>query len=156
MAKGKYEYWISPEGLLKIEDWARMGLTNEQKAHNMGITRETLNQWSKKYSDISDTLKRGKDVVDIEVENKLLKRALGYRYTETTKERVFNPKTEKAEFVVTKEIEKEVVPDTTAQIFWLKNRRPDRWKDKQEVAVDARLEEEKNKLDDLLRQIKEK
>lgn len=156
MAKGKYEYWISPEGLLKIEDWARMGLTNEQIAHNMGITRETLNQWSKKYSDISDTLKRGKDVVDIEVENKLLKRALGYRYTETTKKRVFNPKTEKTEFVVTKEIEKEVVPDTTAQIFWLKNRRPDRWKDKQEVTVDARLDEEKNKLDDLLRQIKEK
>lgn len=53
-------------------------------------------------------------------------------------------------------MKKEVVPDTTAQIFWLKNRRPDRWKDKQEVAVDARLEEEKNKLDDLLHQIKEK
>ena len=156
MAKGKYKYWLTPEGLLKLEGWTRDGLTEEQIASNMGISRSTLNEWKKLYPDISDTLKRGKDVVDIEVENKLLKRALGYRYTETTKERVFNPKTEKSEFVVTKEIEKEVVPDTTAQIFWLKNRRPDRWKDKQEVSVDARLEEEKNKLDDLLHQIKEK
>ena len=76
MAKGKYEYWISPEGLLKIEDWARMGLTNEQIAHNMGITRETLNQWSKKYSDIYDTIKRGKDDVDIEVAIKLCNKAI--------------------------------------------------------------------------------
>ncbi len=154
MAKGKYEYWISPEGLLKIEDWARMGLTNEQIAHNMGITRETLNQWSKKYSDISDTLKRGKDIVDIEVENKLLKRALGYKYKETTKERVLNPDTGETKMVVTKEVEKEVVPDTTAQIFWLKNRRPDKWKDKQNLELNGKLEDEKNKLDDLIKQIR--
>lgn len=80
MAKGKYEYWLTPEGLLKLEGWARDGLTDEQIAHNMGISRETLSQWRKKYSDISDTLKRGKEIVDIQVENALLKRALGYEY----------------------------------------------------------------------------
>ena len=86
MAKGKYQEWLTEEGLLQLESWARDGLTDEQIASNMGISRETLSQWKKKYSDISDTLKRGKAVVDIQVENALLKRALGYSYDEVTKE----------------------------------------------------------------------
>lgn len=57
MAKGKYEQWLTEEGLLQLEAWARNGLTDEQIAANMGITRSTLNEWKKKYSDISDTLK---------------------------------------------------------------------------------------------------
>ena len=77
MAKGKYEYWLTPEGLLKLEAWARDGVIDEQIAANIGISRETLYQWKNKYSDISDALKRGKEVVDIQVENALLKRALG-------------------------------------------------------------------------------
>ena len=133
MAKGKYEEWLEPEGLLKIEGWARDGLTDEQIAENMGICRDTLIEWKKKYSDIYDTLKRGKEVVDRQVENALLKRALGYRYTETTKERI------DGNLVVTKEVEKEVVPDTTAQIFWLKNRKPNEWRDKQNVELEGEI-----------------
>lgn len=123
MAKGKYEYWLMPEGLLKLEGWARDGLTDEQIAENMGISRSTLNSWKDKYSDISDTLKRGKEVVDRQVENALLKRALGYRYDEVTMENG----------VETKRVTKEVMPDTTAQIFWLKNRKPEEWRDKKDV-----------------------
>ena len=67
---------MTPEGLLKLEGWARDGLTDEQIAQKIGIHRDTLNEWKKKYSDISDTLKRGKEVVDLLVENALLKRAL--------------------------------------------------------------------------------
>lgn len=133
MAKGKYEYWLTPEGLLKLEGWARDGLTDEQIAYNMGICRDTLIQWKKRYSDISDTLKKGKEVVDRQVENALLKRALGYKYTEVTKERT------EGGFVVTKEVTKEVVPDTTAQIFWLKNRKPNEWRDKQNVELEGEL-----------------
>jgi hypothetical protein len=133
MAKGKYEQWLTEEGLLQLEAWARNGLTNEQIAANMGITRETLRVWCNTYSVISATLKRGKEVIDIQVENALLKRALGYTYTETTRESQFNPQTEKFEMVITKEVTKEVVPDTTAQIFWLKNRKPDEWRDKKDV-----------------------
>ncbi len=59
------------KGQEELESWARDGLTDEQIAHNMGICRDTLIQWKKKYSDISDTLKRGKDVIDIQVENAL-------------------------------------------------------------------------------------
>lgn len=55
--------------VVQLEAWARNGLTDEQIAANIGISRSTLNEWKKKYSDISDTLKRGKEVVDIQVEN---------------------------------------------------------------------------------------
>ena len=148
MAKGKYEYWLTPEGLLKLEGWARDGLTDEQIAENMGIHRDTLIEWKKKYSDISDTLKRGKEIVDIQVENALLKRALGYSYKETTHELI------EGGMQVTKVVEKEVIPDTTAQIFWLKNRRPDKWRDKQDLQVSGSLEAEKTKLDDLIQQMR--
>ncbi len=154
MAKGKYEYWLTPEGLLKLKGWARDGLTDEQIAHNMGITRKTLAEWKNKYGDICDTLKKEKEIVDIQVENALLKRALGYSYKETTQELVTDRNTGKSKMAVTKVVEKQVVPDTTAQIFWLKNRRPDKWKDKQDVQVSGTLKAEQNKLDDLIRQMR--
>ncbi len=122
MAKGKYAKWLEPEGLLLLEGWARDGLTEEQIAYNMGISRETLRVWKNKYSVISGTLKKGKEIVDIQVENALLKRALGY----VSKEQKV---TKDGEII---ELEKEIPPDTTAQIFWLKNRKPDKWRDKVE------------------------
>lgn len=78
--------------------------------------------------------KKGKEPVDVEVENALLKRALGYEYDEITRERAFDPETGEARMVETKRVTKQVLPDTTAQIFWLKNRRPDLWRDKTELA----------------------
>lgn len=133
MAKSKVTEWLTKEGLLKLEAWARNGLTDEQIASNMGICRETLNQYKNKYSDISDTLKRGKEVVDIQVENALLKRALGYDYEEKTYESKYSETLDKYVQVLTKTVTKHVQPDTTAQIFWLKNRKPKNWRDKQEI-----------------------
>ena len=129
----KYTEWITEEGLLKIEGWARDGLTDEQIADNIGIRRPTLYDWKKKYSDISDALKRGKEVIDRQVENALLKRALGYEYVETTKELT------DLGLTVTKQVTKQVAPDTTAQIFWLKNRKPQEWRDKKETEVTGNL-----------------
>lgn len=116
-----------------IEGWARDGLTDEQIASNMGIGYSTLQTWKSKYQDIRDTLKRGKEVIDRQVENALLKRALGYRYKETTRELITDKDTGLSELLVTKVVEKEVVPDTTAQIFWLKNRKPEEWRDKRVI-----------------------
>lgn len=124
--KGKYEYWITPEGLLKIEGWARDGLVDEQIAENIGIRAGTLYDWKNRFPDISEALKKGKEVVDRQVENALLKRALGYTYAEITYENG----------VETKRVIKEVVPDTTAQIFWLKNRKPEIWRDKREISTE--------------------
>lgn len=245
MAKGKYEEWLEPEGLLKIEGWARDGLTDEQIAHNMGVAYSTLRIWKDKYMALSAALKKGKEIVDREVENALLKRALGYSYTEITRERIIDTGqknrhggeselTEKEwefaikyfggnccycgkkmehptkdhviplnsggslcrdnvvpcckscnsakkdhniiewykrqsfydehrldkiydyirfvgelveestgeleELVVTKEVTKEVQPDVTAQIFWLKNRKPEEWRDKREVGLSGKIE----------------
>lgn len=84
MAKGKYLDWITEEGLALLSGWARDGLTDEQIAHNIGISRSTLNEWKKRYPDISDTLKRGKEVVDRIIENAMIKNATGYDYEEVT------------------------------------------------------------------------
>ena len=78
MASGKYQEWLTDDGLLRIEGWARDGLTDKQIAHNMGVSEQTLNVWKKKYPSLFESLKRGKEVIDREVENALLKRALGY------------------------------------------------------------------------------
>lgn len=121
MARGKFEYWLTDDGLTLLEGWARDGLNDEQISHNIGINPATLYDWKKKHPKISESLKKGKEVVDYKVENALLKRALGYKETEM--------KLNKDGDLV--QVEKEIPPDVTAQIFWLKNRRPDKWRDKQ-------------------------
>ena len=98
MAKGKYQKWLDPEGLILLEGWAREGLTDNELAGAMGINPATLYDWKNKFPEISEALKKGKDVVDFEVENALLKKAMA--------------------------------GDVTAAIFWLKNRKSSKWRDK--------------------------
>lgn len=145
MAKGKYADWLTPEGLLKIEGWARDGLTDEQISRNMGIGTTTLYRWKDEFEEIRESLKRGKEVVDRQVENALLKRALGYEYEEVKEKFEDGVITERT---VTK---KEVVPDTTAQIFWLKNRKPDKWRDKPGYEDTSELD----RLDAILKGLKD-
>ena len=132
-ARGKYAEWITDEGLIKIEGWARDGLTDEQIAGNIGIGKTTLYRWKNELWEIREALKRGKEVVDRQVENALLKRALGYQYDEVTRELVYDEDEQQDTLKVTKTVTKEVAPDTTAQIFWLKNRKPEDWRDKRDV-----------------------
>ena len=106
----------------------------------MGIKRQTLYEWANRFPVIADALKKGKAPVDIQVENALLKRALGYEYDETVEEVEKIPygqpdedgNRKVIERVKTKTKRVTVLPDVTAQIFWLKNRRPERWRDKVE------------------------
>lgn len=97
----KYQRWLTDDGLLKVQGWARDGLTDDQIAHNMGVGYSTLKEWKRKYSELSDVLKETKDVVDRQVENALYKNAIN--------------------------------GNITAQIFWLKNRKPRQWRDRVEV-----------------------
>ncbi len=150
---GKYHDWITEEGLLKIEGWARDGLTDEQIAHNMGISPSTLYEWKKKHPEILEALKKGKEVVDREVENALLKRALGYEYEEV-KQIIEKDEMGKDRKRIEKTI-KRVIPDVTAQIFWLKNRKPNEWRDKRDVSVDGTIDTKVSKLDSILKQLKE-
>lgn len=138
--KGKFEQWLTPEGLIKIEGWAKDGLTNEQIAHNMGIANQTIYDWINRFPELSDALKKGKVVVDRMVENALLKSALGYKFEEVTYERrslVKNDGSVGDAMVETKRVVKEVPPNQTAQIFWLKNRDPKKWRDKVETEVNG-------------------
>lgn len=172
LAKSNIDKWATPERLIQLEGWARDGLTDEQIAKNIGISRSTLSLWKKKNSDISDTLKKGKEVVDCEIENALFKRAKGFTATETqykvvpledelidvrrrdyaNKWKLKHPDASKQEIQdaavkgvkTTKRIklgliEKDVPPDTTAAIFWLKNRKPEEWRDKHETELSGGL-----------------
>ncbi len=157
MAKSKAEKWLEPDGLLRIEGWARDGLTEEQIAKNMGVSRSTLSDYKVKYPDILRAIKNSKEVADREVENALFNKATGYtvklkkpmkvrhvEYDEVSGRKV-------AEYERIEYIEEEVhVPaDTTAQIFWLKNRKPNEWRDKVTVTDESSLE----KLDELISSI---
>lgn len=126
--RGKFHDWITREGLIKLEGWARDGLTDEQIAKNAGIHPSTLYDWKNKYSEISEALKRGKEIVDREVENALLKRAIGYEYEEI-KQIIIKDENGNERKKVEKTTKK-AIPDTTAQIFWLKNRKPKAWRDR--------------------------
>lgn len=128
IATGKYQEWTEKDGLLQIEGWARDGLTDEQIAQKIGIAAGTLYRWQNEHQEIREALKKGKAPVDIQVENALLKRALGYEYEEVTTEIIEQPDGSKRKHV--KKTTKMVVPDTAAAIIWLKNRRPDKWRDK--------------------------
>lgn len=119
----KYTYWLTDEGLLLISGWARDGLTDKQIASNIGINETTLNRWKKDHLPIMQVLKESKEIADRQVENALHKTALGFYYEE-------DMVTNQGDVVRVKKYSK---PNTTAQIFWLKNRKPADWRDKQEI-----------------------
>lgn len=97
----RIDEWLEQDKLTLLEGWARDGLTYEQIANNMGIGLTTLKEWRQKEPTIQSTLKKGREVVDYEVENALLKNALD--------------------------------GNVTAQIFWLKNRKKEQWREKIET-----------------------
>lgn len=103
----------------------RLGATDKELAEFFGVAVSTLNLWKKKHSEFSESLKEGKQLADAEVAEKLFQRATGYSHPEDDIRAV------NGEIVITPTI-KHYPPDTTAAIFWLKNRRPDLWRDKPE------------------------
>ena len=119
-----------------------LGLTMEEIADFWGISRMTLHRWAKNKPEFSYTLKKAKEEADSKVSDSLYKRALGYQYKEVHRQPEEIIEYEDGQrvsltknydnLVVAKVITKEVIPDTTAQIFWLKNRQPGKWRDKHE------------------------
>jgi transposase-like protein len=124
--RGRKDKWYQlemDEKLILVEGWARDGLTDEQIAEKLGISHNLFYKWKREKDEFREALKKGKEAVDREVENALLKAALGYEYEEETV-------TNKGEVVT---VRKYQPPNTTAAIFWLKNRKPDMWRDKQNI-----------------------
>lgn len=115
-----------------VSGWARHGLSDEQIALNLGIGVSTFYDYKKKYPELGEALRDGREDAQIHVENALFKKAVGYKYKEVTKERqkVFDLDgkwTGEYAMVTTKTVMKHVQPDTGAIMYWLEHRAPDRW-----------------------------
>lgn len=142
MAKSKVEKWLTPEGLTLLNGWARDGLTDEQIAHNMKISSSTFYKYKDEHSEISESLKKGKEIIDYEVESSLLKKCFGYnakiKKNMKVKRVEYNDegyKSNEYEEIIEVYDEVHVPADTTAQIFWLKNRKNDKWRDKPQEQI---------------------
>lgn len=240
-----YDVIVKPN-IEKVKDWYRNGATEEEVAKKLGISLRSLHNYKTRYPEFLEAVSKSRDIADAEVEAALFKRAIGYKYTEITKERIidksqkarheqgefelteadwefaidyFNDECcycgskreltkdhivplskggrfsreniipccrvcnsskndsefikwyknqkfyneykeqkikdyiqlmykknekeptedDKGELLVTKEVIKSVAPDVTAQIFWLKNRRSDKWRDKRDVELSGGL-----------------
>ena len=146
-AKPKYTEWLTHDGLLRIEGWARDGLSLAQIAHNVGVADSTFRKWRDEHEAISAAIKKGNAPVDLEVENAMLKSALGHKETVRKAIKVKIEKQKVGEGKIVEEhieyVDEEVYipPQVVAQIFWLKNRRPDKWKDKVEQTVITEVED---------------
>lgn len=105
-----------------------LGATDKELADFFGISTGTLDNWKNEYPEFLSSLKEGKDLADAVVAEKLFKRATGYEHKAV--KIVADAKT-KDEHIV--EYTERYPPDTTACIFWLKNRQRDKWRDKVET-----------------------
>lgn len=136
--KGTSAEWLTEEGLTLVQGWARDGLNDEQIAKNIGIAARTYYEWQERFPQFRQAIKKGKAPVDIQVENALLKRALGYEYEETITE--IEEVEEGRQKKHVRRIRKHMPPDVGAIVFWLKNRKPGKWRDKIEAAPDMENE----------------
>jgi hypothetical protein len=147
MAKSKYETHVLPN-LDKIEAWAKAGATAKDIAAKLKIAYSTLRKYidlgqdgDERYAALSEAFARGCEVSDDAIETALFDRARGIKYEERTFERVLNKSTGAYEEVCTKRVTKFIPPDPTSAMFWLTNRRPDRWKYKPEPTEDDENED---------------
>jgi hypothetical protein len=102
-----------------------LGVTDKEMADIFGVSEVTFNAWKKEHPEFLKSIKEGKEYADANVASRLYQRALGYSHPE---DKIFN---DNGEPLIVPTI-KHYPPDSVAAIFWLKNRRKDQWRDKQE------------------------
>jgi hypothetical protein len=130
----KYEQWVTKKGLEQIKAWAMNGLIDTEICKKIGIHISTLFEWKHRFPELAEALKNSKDVVDDMVEQALLKRATGYEVEEIEESETIDPRA--GTTTRTKTTTKHLTADTIAQIFWLKNRRPDKWRSQDKVVIE--------------------
>ena len=118
--------WLTDDGLLLLESWARDGYTMTDISNKIGIDNDCFLRWKDRYPEIRKAVSKGKELVDYQVENALLKSALGYK----TKEVKVTTTMRYGKVVETiKEVtDKEIAPSVPAIQMWLYNRNKDKWK----------------------------
>lgn len=125
MRQTKNDY--TDEDLERIKQWARNGLTITQIAKNLKVARRTFYRLIEENKKLEEALNTGREIADVEVEGALFKSATGYYVDE---QYIDN-------HGVKKVFKKYVYPNVTAQIFWLKNRKPKNWREKQEIELES-------------------
>lgn len=125
-----------------------LGATDKELAEFFSVSEQTLNKWKKDFPEFLESLKKGKSIADANVASKLYNRAIGYDYEEKHYETKQPKKDVPPELVEAKRIKKHVPADTTAAIFWLKNRQPEKWRDRKEVDANVNLSDELESMTD--------
>lgn len=138
--KPLYDEWITEDGLLQLEEWARDGYSNAQIADMMGVKRRTLLRWKNELSEINHALKKGRKPIAIKIENAFYRRCQ-YDEIEETSTELWKDEQGK-EHKTIKKVKKIIPPDTTAMIFALKNLKPERFKDKHETLISTTIDQE--------------
>lgn len=108
----------------------QLGATDRDLAEFFDVNETTINYWKAKYKTFSKSLKLGKEIPDLKVERSLYQRAMGYTTVET------KIATHEGKITDEREFPKHYPPDTTACIFWLKNRRPDEYRERRNEELD--------------------
>lgn len=115
-----------PEYCEQVEKLCKLGATDEEMADFFNVCEATINNWKNDYPEFLDSIKSGREIADAEVSEKLFQRACGYSHDEDDI-RVCDK-----DIVITPTV-KHYPPDPTAAIFWLKNRQPEKWRDKKDI-----------------------
>jgi len=111
-----------------------LGATDKEMADFFGVAESTINNWKLEYPEFLESIKAGKDGADSNVANRLYQRAMGFEHDSEEIKVIYNNRTSQNE-VERIPIRKIYPPDTTAAIFWLKNRQKDKWRDKTEQEI---------------------
>ena len=127
--KSKFDTVIKPN-LDLIEGWLVNGISEREIARRLNIAHSTFQAYKLQFPDFSNRLKKGRELADIKIENALFRAAIGYETEEIRTE--FSDSSRTKSKKVTK-ITRKVPGDVIAQIFWLKNRRPDKWHDRRDI-----------------------
>lgn len=143
--KGKFLDWLTEDGLLRVQGWARDGLTDVQICQNMGISVSSMCDWKNRFPQFLEAIKKGREPVDVQVENALLKSALGHT---VTLKKPIKVKMEKQLAGKGKIVEERIEyaeeqiyipPQAASQIFWLKNRKPEKWRDRPQAGANEEV-----------------
>lgn len=132
MAKSKWPQ--VKDKLFLIEMWCRDGLIEKDIAKNLGVAVSTFEEYKLKYPELRDTLKKGKEIIDYEVENSLYKKCIGHYVKEgkafKCKEVYYDDNGNRCERedVITVDVDVFIPPDTMAIAIWLNNRKPTSWR----------------------------
>lgn len=112
---------------------SRSGLTMQEIADELGISKKKLHIWRNEHEEVANALRAGRKWFDATVEHRLFQNATGMTITETSQHFVTDPETGERKLTGETVSRRELPPNTTAQIFWLKNRMPKEWRDRQEI-----------------------